>query len=216
MINGLIGRKIGMTQRFNEDGSVTPVTVIEIGPCVVVQRKTTDNDGYEAVQVGLVDAKAAKNARKPARGHHEKAGVPPTRIIREFPVSADSEIKPGDSVSVEIFKIGEKVNITGTSKGKGFQGVIKRHGFGGGRASHGGKLHRGPGSIGQSASPAKVFKGMRGPGQMGNVKITLKNAKVVEIEPEKSLMLVKGSVPGSRGTTIMISKSLTGVVAGAE
>ena len=142
--------------------------------------------------------------------------LPPTRLLREFPVEAGSELKPGDPVSIEIFKIGEKVDISGTSKGKGFQGVVKRHGFGGGRASHGSKLHRVPGSIGQSASPSKVLKGMRGPGQMGNVRITMKNLKVIEIEPDKSLLLVKGAVPGSRGSTLLIHRSPTGRNAGDE
>jgi large subunit ribosomal protein L3 len=150
MIEGLIGRKIGMTQVFHEDGVVTPVTVIEAGPCVVVQRKTVDRDGYEAVQLGLVDAKAAKRANKPQRGHHEKAGVPPTRMLREFRLLAESELKPGDPVSVEIFNARDKVDVIGTSKGKGFQGVMRRHGFGGGRATHGSMFHRAPG---RSASP---------------------------------------------------------------
>ena len=166
MINGLIGKKIGMTQLFQEDGKVDPVTVIQVGPCVVVQRKTLERDGYEAVQIGLVDPKAAKRANKPMRGHHEKAGVPPTRLRREFPLIAlegETEMKPGDPISVEIFNDVKTVDISGVSKGKGFQGVVRRHHFGGGKATHGSMHHRGPGSIGQSATPSKVLRGMRGP-----------------------------------------------------
>ena len=149
MIEGMLGRKIGMTQLFAEDGKVTPVTVLEVGPCVVVQRKTAAVDGYESVQVGLVDPKSGKRANKPLRGHHEKASVPPTRILREFRLEEGDDPKPGDPVLVEMFQDVPKVDVIGTSKGKGFQGVIKRHGFGGGRATHGSMFHRAPGSIGQ-------------------------------------------------------------------
>ncbi|MBD3867767.1 MAG: 50S ribosomal protein L3 [Acidobacteria bacterium] len=207
MIEGMIGKKVGMTQLFDEDGRVTPVTVLEMGPCVVVQRKSMDKDGYEAVQVGLVDPKAGKRANKPMRGHHEKASVPPTRILREFALEEGDDPKPGDALLVEMFQDVPKVDIIGTSKGKGFQGVIKRWGFGGGKASHGSMHHRAPGSIGQSAWPAKVFRGVKMPGQMGNKRITVKNLKVVRIDNEKNLMLVKGGVPGAPGSTIMIRKS---------
>jgi len=209
MVDGLIGKKIGMTQLFREDGRVTPVTVLQAGPCVVVQCRTKDKDGYEALQLGLVDADAAKRANKPMRGHHEKAGVPPTRVLREFAATggADEAAKPGDAISVEIFSDIKKVDVVGTSKGKGFQGVIKRHGFGGGRASHGSMFHRAPGSIGQSAWPSKVMRGMRGPGQMGNARITTKNLEVVRIDAEKNLLLVRGAVPGARGSTVIIRKS---------
>ena len=209
MVDGLIGKKVGMTQLFGDDGKVTPVTVIEVGPCVIVQRKTKDLDGYDAVQVGLVDAKSAQKANKPMRGHHEKAGVPPTRVLREFRVRGDEAHKAGDAVSVEIFKDVAAVDIQGTSKGKGFQGVIKRHGFSGGRATHGSMFHRAPGSIGQSAQPSKVMRGMRGPGHMGSVTSTVKNVKVIRIDAERSVMLVKGAVPGARGSmlTIRVSKS---------
>lgn len=218
MVQGLIGKKVGMTQMFQEDGRLFPVTVIEAGPCVVVQRKTTEKDGYDAVQLGLVDAKAAKAAKKPMRGHHEKAGVPPTRLRREFAFVDDDEeqpIKEGLPVSVDIFKDVDRVDIVGTSKGKGFQGVMKRHGFGGGRATHGSMFHRAPGSIGQSASPSKVLRGMRAPGQMGNVRVTLKNVRVLRVDAEKNLLLVRGSVPGSRGTTLVIRPARsTGASAG--
>jgi len=207
MIEGLIGKKVGMTQIFHENGVVTPVTVIEAGPCVVVQRKTVERDGYEAVQLGLVDPKAAKLAKKPMRGHHEKAGVPPTRLLREFRLLAESELKPGDSVSVDVFADVGKVDVVGTSNGKGFQGVMKRHGFGGGRATHGSMFHRAPGSIGQSAYPSKVLRGMRGPGRMGAKRITVKNLSVVRVDAERNLLLVRGAVPGSKGTTLTIRRA---------
>jgi len=211
MVEGLIGKKVGMTQLFRDDGRVVPVTIIEAGPCVVVQCRTAERDGYDSVQLGLVDAGAAKRANKPMRGHHEKAGVPPTRLLREFAMHGDDEVKPGDSVAVGIFNDVPKVDIVGTSKGMGFQGVIKRHGFGGGRATHGSMFHRAPGSIGQSASPSKVMKGMRGPGRMGNERVTLKNVLVERVDEERNLLMVRGSIPGSRGTTVMIrrAKSVT-------
>lgn len=214
MVEGLIGKKIGMTQLFEEDGRVVPVTVIEAGPCVVVQKRDAARDGYEAVQLGLVEAKAAKRATKPMRGHHEKAGVPPTRLLREFRLVGDGEVKAGDPVSVEIFAGVGSVDIVGVSKGKGFQGVIRRHGFGGGRATHGSMFHRAPGSIGQSAYPSRVFPGMRGPGQMGNCRITVKNVAVVRIDAERNLLLVRGSVPGARGATLEIRRSQAAGVQG--
>ena len=206
----MIGKKVGMTQIFEDNGTVRPVTVLVVGPCVVVQRKTDEKDGYGAVQIGLVDAKAAKKANRPLRGHHEKAGVPPTRRLREFRVDADAELKPGDSVLVNIFEDVAKVDVIGTSKGKGFQGVMKRHGFRGGRATHGSMFHRAPGSIGQAAYPAKVLRGMRGPGRMGNARVTAKNLTVLRIDAEKNLMLVEGSVPGAPGGTLLIRKSVGG------
>ena len=213
MVEGLIGKKLGMTQVFAEDGKVTPVTVIEAGPCVVVQRRTSERDGYEAVQLGMVDAGAAKRANRPSRGHHEKAGIPPTRFLREFPLDADDELKPGDSVLVDIFQGIDRVDVIGTSKGRGFQGVMKRHGFGGGRATHGSMFHRAPGSIGQSAFPSKVLKGMRGPGHMGSRRITVKNLSVVRVDAEKNLLLVRGSVPGAVGSSVLVRRSKTATVA---
>ena len=207
MVDGLIGKKLGMTQLFHEDGAMTPVTVIQAGPCVIVQRKTKDKDGYEAAQIGLVDAKSAKRANKPMRGHHEKASVPPTRLRREFKLLPDSELKPGDPVHVGIFDGVQWVDVTGVSKGKGFQGVMKRHGFGGGKATHGSMHHRAPGSIGQSATPSKVLRGMRGPGQMGNKRVTVKHLRVMKIDEEKNLLLVEGAVPGAPGATVLVRRS---------
>ena len=198
-----------MTQIFGENGVVTPVTVLEAGPCVVVQRKTVDKDGYEAAQIGLVDPAAAKRANKPQRGHHEKAEVPPTRLRREFRLEPDSEIKAGDAVLVDIFEGVVKVDVIGLSKGKGFQGVIRRHGFGGGRATHGSMFHRAPGSIGMAAYPAKVLRGTKMPGQHGNTRVTVKGLTIVKIDTEKNLLMVRGAVPGCKGSTLVIRKSLS-------
>ena len=207
MIEGILGKKIGMTQLFEEDGRMVCVTVLEAGPCVITQMRTIETDGYEAAQVGFVDANSAKRANKPQRGHHEKAGVPPTRLRREFELAKGSELKSGDALSVEIFEGVKLVDVIGTSKGKGFQGVMRRHGFGGGKATHGSHHHRGPGSIGQSAWPSRVMKGMRGPGQMGNKRITQKNLRVVRIDTERNLLIVRGAVPGANGSHVMIRKS---------
>jgi large subunit ribosomal protein L3 len=204
MIQGMIGRKVGMTQMFEDNGRVRPVTVLEAGPCVIIQRKTQEKDGYQAVQMGLVDAKSAQKANKAMQGHHKAADVPPTRMRREFLVDDESEAKPGDTVLVDIFDGVAQVDVIGTSKGKGFQGVIKRHGFGGGKASHGSMHHRAPGSIGMAAYPGKVMKGMRGPGRMGGTRITAKNLKVIRVDVEKNLLLVEGSVPGHNGSALVI------------
>ncbi|HZN55379.1 MAG TPA: 50S ribosomal protein L3 [Candidatus Polarisedimenticolaceae bacterium] len=206
-MQGMIGRKVGMTQLFLDDGTVAPVTVIEAGPCVVVQRRSGAKDGYEAVQLGLVDAKAAKRADRAMRGHHERAGVPPTRLRREFGIDAGSEWKPGDKVLVDIFDGVPKVDVIATSKGKGFQGVMKRHNFRGGANSHGSMFHRAPGSIGASAFPSRVFKGMRGTGHMGSDRVTVKNLKVVRIDKDKNLLLVRGAVPGAVGAAVLLHKS---------
>jgi len=207
MIQGMIGRKVGMTQLFLADGTVAPVTVIEAGPCVVVQRRSEAKDGYEAVQLGLVDAKAAKRSNRAMRGHHERAGVPPTRVRREFGIEAGSEWKPGDKVLVDIFDGVGKVDVIATSKGKGFQGVMKRHNFRGGANSHGSMFHRAPGSIGASAFPSRVFKGMRSTGHMGSDRVTVKNLKVVRIDKDKNLLMVRGAVPGAVGAAVVLHKS---------
>jgi large subunit ribosomal protein L3 len=207
MVLGILGKKVGMTQIFDEGGRVVPVTVVEAGPCVVVQRKSTDTDGYEAVQLGLVEQNPRRNTPKPIQGHFAKAGVPPTRFIGEVPVDADDEVKLGDAVLADIFDVDEKVHVIGRSKGRGFQGVIKRHGFGGGRATHGSMFHRAPGSIGRSASPSRVFPGQGMPGQLGNRRVTVKNAKVVKVDADRNLLFLKGGVPGARNSYLRILKT---------
>ena len=207
MVNGIIGKKLGMTQIFAPDGTVTPVTVIKAGPCVVVQRKTVSTDGYEAVQLGLVEEKAPKKTNKPMEGHFKKAGIPPTRVLREFRLDGGEDgANVGDKVLVDVFAVDDKVDIIGTSKGRGFAGFIKRHNFGGGRASHGSMFHRAPGSIGASAYPSRVIKGTRMAGHMGVERKTIKNLKVVAVNTEENLLLIKGAVPGPNGTVVMIKK----------
>ncbi len=206
MVNGLIGKKIGMTQFFLEDGRAVPVTVLRVGPCVVVQRKTSERDGYEAAQLGFVDERPMRHPNKPTQGHFAKADVPPTKVLREFRIADGENPSPGETITCEIFAKGEKIDVIGTNKGRGFQGVIKRHGFGGGRATHGSMFHRAPGSVGQSAYPSRVFPGVRMPGQMGNKRITTKGLEVIEVNPEKNLLIVKGSVPGARGSLVTIRR----------
>ncbi len=206
MIGGLIGKKIGMTQVFDENGKVIPVTVLEAGPCVVVQKKTSEKEGYEAVQLGLVEQKRLR-ANSPMTGHFKKAEVPPTRVLREFSYqeSEEASLEVGAQVLVnDVFELTDRVDVVGSGKGRGFQGVIKRHGFSGGKATHGSMFHRAPGSIGQSAYPGRVFKGMKGPGRMGNKRVKVRNLEVVQIDQERNLMLVRGAVPGSRGNYVLI------------
>ena len=208
MVTGILGRKIGMTQLFSDDGSVMPATVIKAGPCVVVQRKTLTRDGYEAVQLGLVDDTPAR-ANKPMAGHYKKANVPPTRIRREVDVTADGDdLAEGDQVVVSMFADGDQVDVIGVSRGKGFQGVMKRHGFGGGKASHGSMHHRAPGSIGQSSWPSRVIKGMRGPGRMGGDRVTVRNLRVLKVDEEHHVLVVKGAVPGAPGGVVMVRKAV--------
>ncbi len=208
MVTGLIGKKIGMTQLFAADGTVQPATVIKAGPCVVVQTKTTQTDGYEAAQIGFVEENAPKS-NKATAGHFKKAGVPPTRIRLEVGVKAgDEPVKPGDSVNVSLFADGERVDVIGTSKGKGFQGVVRRHHFKGGAGSHGSMFHRAPGSIGASSYPSRVVKGMRMGGHMGAARITVRNLKVLRIDVENNLLLVEGSVPGGPGGYVTIRKAV--------
>jgi large subunit ribosomal protein L3 len=209
-MNGIVGKKIGMTQIFTDDGLAVPVTVLQAGPCVVVQRKTTETDGYDAVQLGLVEATAPRKVNQPRKGHFAKAGVDPTRRLVEFRCAEGEEAKPGDEVKVSIFVVDEFVDVVGTSKGKGFQGVMKRHGFGGGRATHGSMFHRAPGSIGQSAFPSRVFPGLRGTGQMGNKRITAKNLQVVRVDEERNLLFVRGAVPGARNSYVQIRRAKKG------
>ncbi len=212
MVTGLIGKKVGMTQVFAADGNVQPVTVLKAGPCVVSQVKTAEHDGYEAVQLGLVDARPSKE-NKPTTGHFKKAGVPPTRIRREVRVKAGSEpLKLGDNVNVSIFADGERVDVIGTSRGKGFQGVVKRHHFAGGRASHGSMFHRAPGSIGASSFPSRVVRGMRMAGHMGDDRVTVRNLKIIRVDPENNLLLVEGAVPGGPNSIVVIRKAIAAKV----
>jgi large subunit ribosomal protein L3 len=208
MVTGIIGKKVGMTQLFAADGTVAPATVIKAGPCVVSQVKTVATDGYEAVQLGLVDAKPTKE-NKPTQGHFKKAGVPPTRMRREVRQAGGSEpVKAGDQVNVSIFADGERVDVIGTSRGKGFQGVVKRHHFAGGRMSHGSMFHRAPGSIGASSYPSRVVKGMRMAGHMGADRVTVRNLKVLKVDPENNLLLVEGAVPGGPNSLLVIRKAI--------
>jgi large subunit ribosomal protein L3 len=205
-IQGIIGKKVGMTQVYAEDGQAIPATVIEAGPCVVVQRKSKEKDGYSAVQMGLVERRAVKRVTKPMKGHFGKAGLPPCRVLREFPVEAASEVKVGDKVSVELFAAGDEISVTGISKGKGFQGVVKRHHFRGGAATHGSMFHRAPGSIGASAFPSRVLKGMRAAGHMGSERVTVRNVKVVRVDSGNNILVVRGSIPGAGGSYVVIRK----------
>lgn len=208
MVTGLIGKKVGMTQLFAADGTVSPATVLQAGPCVVVQTKTVQTDGYEAAQIGLVESKPPK-ANKAIAGHFKKAGVPPTRVRREVAIKTGGDpVKAGDSVSVTMFADGERVDVIGTSRGKGFQGVVKRHHFAGGAASHGSMFHRAPGSIGASSYPSRVVKGMRMAGHMGSDRVTVRNLKVIRVDAENNLLLLEGSVPGGPGGYVTIRKAI--------
>jgi large subunit ribosomal protein L3 len=206
-VQGIIGRKVGMTQVYAEDGRAFPVTVIEAGPCVVVQRKAKDKDGYSAVQVGLVESRKVKRVTKAMKGHFDKAGLPPCRVLREFRVADGAELKVGDKISVADFSAGDAISVTGTSRGLGFQGVVKRHHFRGGAATHGSMFHRAPGSIGASAFPSRTLKGMRAGGHMGSDRVTVKNLMVVRVDAPNNLLIVRGSVPGAGGSIVVIRKS---------
>lgn len=208
MVTGIIGRKIGMTQVFGADGASQPATVLAAGPCVVVQRKQMDRDGYEAVQIGLVEERVPR-VSKPIAGAYARAGVPPTRVRQEIRIG-DAGVAPkaGEQVLVSVFAAGDQVDVCGVSRGRGFQGVIKRHGFSGGRASHGSMFHRAPGSIGQSSYPSRVIKGMRGPGRMGGARITVRNLRVIEVDLDNHRLVVKGAVPGAPGGYLVIRKAV--------
>jgi len=206
-VQGIIGKKVGMTQVFQEDGRALPVTVIQAGPCVVVQRKSVQKDGYSAVQLGLVESRKVKSVTKPMRGHFAKASLPPCKVVREVRVEDGDEAKVGDKVSVALFAPGDTIAVVGISKGKGFQGVVKRHHFAGGDASHGSMFHRAPGGIGASAYPSRVLKGMRAAGHMGSDRVTVKNLTVVRVDEENNLLVVKGAVPGAGGSYIVIRKN---------
>ncbi len=209
-MEGLLGKKLGMTQIYREDGHVVPVTVVQAGPCLVVQRRTSERDGYEAVQLGLVDERPPRQVPKPMQGHFAKAGVAAMRRLEEFGVEADSEWKAGDQVKASIFAEEDYVDVIGTSKGKGFQGVMKRHGFGGGRATHGSMFHRAPGSIGQASDPSRVFPGVKLPGRMGGKPVTVKNLRVEKVDEEKNLIYLRGSVPGPRNGYLAIRRAKKG------
>jgi large subunit ribosomal protein L3 len=208
-VQGIIAKKVGMTQVYGKDGRAIPATVLTAGPCVVVERKTTAKHGYSAVQVGFVEEKRVKHTTKPMQGHFKKAGIPPTRLTREFRVPDEEAINPGDKVSVSLFGPGDKVSITGTSKGKGFAGVVKRHHFRGGDGTHGSMHHRAPGGIGASAFPSRVIKGLRAAGHMGSETVTTKNIQVVEIDAENNILVVRGAVPGSISSYVTINKAGT-------
>jgi large subunit ribosomal protein L3 len=208
-MDGILGRKVGMTQIFVEDGTAIPVTVIKAGPCLVVQRKTAKSDGYEAVQIGLVEERPAK-LNKPRAGHFKKAGVAPLRKLEEFDLTPGEELNAGDEVKASIFQEKEWVDVVGTSKGKGFQGVMKRHNFAGGQGGHGSMFHRAPGSIGSSAYPSRVMKGMRMAGRMGGDRVTTKNLLIVKVDAEQNLIYVRGAVPGPKTGYVAIRRAKRG------
>lgn len=203
---GLIGRKIGMSQVFDEEGVQTPVSVIEAGPCPVVQVKTAEKDGYNAVQIAFEQIRHTR-ASLPQIGHYRKANLPPYRYLQEFKVDNPEEFQPGQLIDVSIFKDAGKVDVTGRTKGKGFQGVVKRHGFHGGRKTHGSKSHRVPGSIGMAAYPGRVLKGKKLPGRTGQEMMHVRNLAIVDIDAENNIILVRGAVPGSRNTVLRIAAS---------
>ena len=212
MISGIIGRKLGMTQIFAEDGTVTPVTVIKAGPCVVVQTKSSAGpDGYNAVQLGLVEDNPIrlKNVSKPLRGHFEKTGggLPPTRVLRELRLTTEPEAAIGDQIKVDVFADGDKIEVVGKSKGRGFAGTIKRHNFSRGPESHGSMNVREPGSIGQSAYPSRVIKGTRSSGHMGDDRVTVKGLTVARVDAENNLLMIRGAVPGANGSLVVVKKS---------
>jgi large subunit ribosomal protein L3 len=208
MIKGILGKKLGMTQVFTTDGRRIPVTVVEAGPCVVLQKKTEATDGYNALQLGF-ETKKTHRVNKPEMGHFKKAGKGAFAHLREFRVDSADEYNVGDQITCDsVFAAGDIIDVTATSKGKGYQGVIKRWNFAGGRSTHGSMFHRAPGAIGASAWPSRVFKGKKMAGQMGNQKVTTQNLQVVEIRPEQNLLLVKGAIPGPKNALVMIRKGV--------
>ena len=203
-MKAILGTKVGMTQIFAEDGLVIPVTVVKAGPCVVVQKKTVETDGYDAVQIGFGEIKE-KNVTKPLQGHFKKAGVAPTRFLREVDIT---DLEVGSEIKADVFEAGELVDVTGTSKGKGFKGVIARHGQHRGPMSHGSRYHRRPGSMGACSSPSRVFKGKNLPGRTGGLTVTVQNLKVVSVDAERDIILVKGAIPGANGSLVTIKTSV--------
>lgn len=210
MNKGIIGKKVGMTQIFMEDGTRVPVTVVQAGPCVILQKKTIEQDGYSAIQVGFEQRPAAKS-NCADRGHCLKAGKGVFRFLKEFRSPGNSDLNVGDELSVTQFVAGDLIDVTGISIGKGFQGVVKRYGFGGGRASHGSRFHRGPGAIGASATPGRIFKNKKMPGQMGNERVTVQRLEVVRVDAEQNLMMIKGAIPGSKNNVVLIKDSVKAV-----
>lgn len=208
MAPGILGKKIGMTQVFRDDGRIVPVTALQAGPCVVVSRKTSEKDGYEALQVGLVEFINENRVNLPMRGHFAKSNVAPCRFLRELLLegSEEQEWKTGDRILAGDFSVAERVDVIGTSKGRGFAGTIKRHNFRRGPESHGSMSHRAPGSIGQSSYPSRVIKGLRMPGQMGKQKVTVKNLEIIEVQADENVLLVKGAVPGPNGGYIIVRR----------
>lgn len=206
MEKAIIARKIGMTQVFAEDGKLIPVTVLEAGPCVVTQKKTVETDGYVAVQVGFGDVKE-KALNKPQKGHFAKAGVEATKVLKELKLDNAAELEVGHVIKADVFAAGDKVDVSGKSKGKGFQGAIKRHGMSRGPMSHGSKYHRGLGSLSSGTTPGKVKKGKRMPGHMGHVNVTVQNLEIVRSDADRNIILVKGGVPGAKGTILTIKST---------
>lgn len=208
MTTGLIGKKLGMTQVFGDDGVVRPVTVLKAGPCVVVQKKSTDKEGYDSVQLGLVDFVNTRRVNKATTGHFKKAGVEPSRVLREFRVAAGKDAKVGDRITADsVFKVRDIVDVIGISKGRGWSGFVRRHHFRGGDASHGSMFHRAPGSIGASSYPSRVWPGQRMAGQMGNARATVRNLEVLQIDADDNLLIVKGAVPGPKGGLVIIRRA---------
>lgn len=206
MAKGILGKKVGMTQLFGEAGEIIPVTVIQAGPCYVVQKKTEETDGYSAIQIGF-DEKRENLVNKPLKGHFAKAQVKTLRHLKEFAIDNADEFQVGQEIKADVFDLGEKVDIVGTSKGKGFAGGIKRHGFQRGPMAHGSKYHRRPGSLG-AKGPARVFKGRKLPGRMGGDRVTIQNLEVVKVDTERNLLIVKGAVPGPKGGLLMVKNSV--------
>lgn len=207
MMSGLLGKKVGMTRIFDETGNAIPVTVVKAGPCYVTQVRTVEKDGYRAVQLGF-DTKKEKNTAKPVLGHLKRAEVPPLRVLKEFPLETDREVKLGEIIKVDIFSAGETVKVSGRSKGRGFMGVMKRHHFQGAQITHGqSDRSRAPGSLGQSSFPSRVFKGMRMAGRMGNTRVSVRNLTVVRVDAENDLLFIKGGIPGARNGYVEIYKA---------
>ncbi|MDW7712077.1 MAG: 50S ribosomal protein L3 [Deferrisomatales bacterium] len=207
MAKGILGRKLGMTQIFVGGEELIPVTVVQAGPCTVIQKKTRDTDGYDAIQIGFEETKPHR-ATRPSLGHFKKAGSVPLRILREIRVENSSDYEVGQVLKADMFQPGDRVDVIGVSKGKGFQGVMKRHGFGGGRASHGSMFHRRPGAIGAHEAPGKVFKGKKLAGQMGNRRVTVQNLQVVEVDPDRNLIMIRGALPGAKHGALMLRNAV--------